>query len=184
MIDFKRLIILIFLLASFDSMTEARVGKSIVCQDSVVATGDDSAHRSNDLHRGSWLGLRVGMQTNGVDIDQRWTASVLYEARSGPAALYGEYQIWRHLEYEHPAGVNSFSTVMNLNFGFHLLGSIGKFKVGLRAGVNTPLYLSIISAHYGLSFEYSVSSDYHVFLSQKNFPEIEHFLFLGILKSL
>ena len=148
----------------------------------------DSLRSVYDLDHGEWLSLKTGIQTNDVPIGQRWTVSMFYETRSrGNISFVAEMHVWRdHLTAQQSSNVtDSYSTQWTINPSIKTRFNISHFSLGFQAGLGIT-FTSFFYLQYGSSIEYFLTDQYAISLSQKRYSaeEIDHFIFVGILRSL
>ena len=136
---------------------------------------------------GSWLGTRVGFQTNGVSLHNSWAFSVFYEERAKSAfSFVFDFHLWKHLfeTKQNNTTYQSFSNKWDFTVGikarFHVHESL--LMNGQAGGGFGEYGFYNIAGFYSIGIEYQYSDRMIFVLSQKKnwFPDINHFLCLGV----
>jgi hypothetical protein len=110
--------------------------------------------RQAAVDRGHWIGLRIGVQTNGGEISDRWLAAGMYEWKySNTFSLPVEIQLFRHRAYAY----NEFGQ----------LGKVIETRPILSVGLKARTKLGRLSPYLQVGLEYLSGSGF--FLTTPNY---------------
>lgn len=139
------------------------------------------------VDRGHWIGLRIGVQTNGGEISDRWLAAVMYEWKySNTFSLPVEIQLFRHRAYVY----NEFGQLGKvietrpiLGAGLKARTKLGPLSPYLQVGLE---YLSgsgfyLITPHYAVGLEIFLSDRKGLYTNIRKslVPDYHHFISIG-----
>jgi hypothetical protein len=139
------------------------------------------------IDAGSWIGLRVGAQTEGGSAAEQWAVSGYYELRSpNSASMVLDYQVWQSRVVMTARSGNSSAMYGIISAALKFRYNYKRCSAGIQGGIGTGIWLTPFSVHYGLSAEYRFSNDMAVSISHKRYGwnDFGPFVFLGVSKKI
>jgi hypothetical protein len=157
------IIILYVILSGISSAQDLLNNEStIIARQTVSDSNEIEQMREATFDRGHWLGIRGGVQTNGGDVGDRWSATGMYEWKySNTFSLPVEFHLFRHRAYAYS------------EFGQY--GKVLETRPILSVGLKARMNMQRLSPYIQVGLEYLSGSGF--FLTTPNYAAgVEVFL--------